>query len=90
MATYAQRAQAIADAIVNATATQTQVNRLGEAIAFNTGQTAHYASLTLAQKAEFIVRHYRGVSIEWVRSADVQAAMQAAQSSAAADLPEAP
>ena len=90
MATYAQRAQAISDAIVNGTATQSQINRIGEAIARNSGQAEHYAGLTLAQKAEFIVRHYRTRTLEWVRAADTDAAVIAARAAAATDLPENP
>lgn len=90
MATYAQRASSIVGAIINATPTNAQVNRVGVAIASMAGQSDHYAALSDAAKAEFIVRHYRATTIDLVRSSDVQTAMQAAQSSAATDLPEAP
>ena len=91
MATYAQRAQAIVGTGVrNDTATNAQIDRVGRAIAANTGQADFYAGLTDAQKAQFIVAFFRATVIGWVREADTTAALAAAQSSAATDLPEAP
>ena len=90
MATYAQRAQAIADAVLNAAATPTQINRVGAAIAVMTGQESHYAALSNAQRAEFMVRHYRSVTIGWVRSSDANTAADQAQAQAEIDLPETP
>lgn len=55
MATYAQRAQAIGDALVNGTATQGQIDSLGQALAWEVGSLGEYTSMTLGQKAEFLV-----------------------------------
>lgn len=90
MATYVQRAQAIGDALINGTATPTQIDRLGVAFARQSGNAAHYASLTSAAKAEFLVKAVRANLIAVVTSADVNHAAQAAASSATTDLPENP
>ena len=90
MATYAQRAQGIANAIVNGTATLAQIDRIGTAIAANQARAEEYAALTSAGRAEFLVRYFRDTTLAIVRAADMQAAMATAQSSAASDLPEAP
>ena len=93
MATNAQRAQSIANAVVNGTATLAQIDRIGRAIAAQAGRSAEYLTLADADKAAMIVAHYRAVTLAWVQQADAWAAQEAArlaQSSAAADLPEAP
>lgn len=90
MASYAQRATSLVGALINGTPTNAQVNRVGAAIASTTGQAEIYAALSDAGRAEFIVRHFRAITIEWARSSDIKAAMQAVQSSAETDLPETP
>lgn len=90
MATYAQRAQAIGDALINGVATAQQIDRLGVAFARQSGNADHYAGLTNAGKAEFLVKAVRSHLIAIVTSADVNHAAQTASSSAATDLPENP
>lgn len=90
MATNAQRAQAIVGAVINGTASNAQINRVGVAIALLSDRSAEYDAMSDGQKAEFVVRHYRDSTIALVRRADVITAERAAQSSAETDLPETP
>ena len=90
MATNAERATAIVGAVINGTPTNAQVDRVGAAVAFLTDQSAAYAAMTQGQRAAFIVAYFRATVVGWVQTADVRAATLAAQSTAAADLPEAP
>lgn len=90
MATYTERAQAIGNAIINATATAQQIDRIGTALAYNQGNSASYATMTQAQKAQFLVTLIRDMVLAQVRSADMEAARRTAQAQASTDFPETP
>jgi hypothetical protein len=82
MATYVQRAQAIADALYNGVASPAMVNRIGLGIAASEGRETEYGAMTNAQKAEFIVRHYRRHTIQLVSVRDERIASLSATTSA--------
>jgi len=90
MATYAERAQAIGNALLNATATAQQVDRLGAAIANNDGNSTAYAAMTQAAKAQFLVTRVREMLLAQVRSSDMTTASRNAQNQASTDFPETP
>lgn len=68
MATYAQRAQAIGDALVNGTATAGQIDSLGQALAWESGQLGEYTAMTQGQKAEFLVNRFVSRTIGLVKT----------------------
>lgn len=78
MATYLQRAQSIGNAIVNGTATLQQIDRLGQAIAYQTGRREQYLTLATEQRAQFVVESIRGYVVGLISSMDGQIASQAA------------
>lgn len=81
MATYAQRAVAICDAIINAPATAEQRDRIARA--FSVGMPPE---ATPGQIAERFVRELRGYVLDRIRQAEADAAVQAARDSVAADV----
>lgn len=84
MASFAQRAQAIGDALVNGTATAAQINHLGQALAHQAGMLGEYNNMTQGQRAEFVVSRIRSMNIGLVKQYDEYVAAQAARASAAA------
>lgn len=68
MATYAARAQAIADALLNTTATAAQQLRLGRALAYREGTLAEFDAATNALKAEMFVKASRRLYLSIVRT----------------------
>lgn len=84
MATFVQRAQAIGDALLNGPATASQINRLGQALAYQSGMLGEYNSMTQAQKAEFFIDRIRALCIGLVKRYDEYMAAQAAMASAVA------
>lgn len=89
MATYTARATAIADAIVNSTATPAQKKRIAKAFTPSLSDAA-----TNAEIAEAFVRAIREYVLSQVSTYESQAAMGAARqstlASVAAEFPEAP
>lgn len=94
MATSAQRAQAYVDALLNRTATQAEVNRVGTAYARNSGRYAEYQEATANGKAAILIACARAMVVGVVKATEAQEAAQAAANSAVlnvdADLAEAP
>lgn len=97
MATYAQRATAIADATLNRTATPTEIDRAAKGLAYAQGgdALAEYLALTTnAQRAEWYVRRIRTIQINAVMAYEGSTAgataQQQAASQAATDLAETP
>lgn len=94
MATYIQRLQSACDALLNAVATQAQMNRLARAIAWQTGRLSEYDAGTNAQKAAIGIAGMRAWAINTVKSFEAQAAANTAAASAVAttdaDYAEAP
>lgn len=84
MATFSQRAQAIGDALVNGTATASQINHLGRALAHQCGMLGEYNNMTQDQRAEFFISRMRSMSINLVKQYDEYVAAQSARASAAA------
>lgn len=84
MATNPQRAQAIADAVLNAAATQAQVNRLAASLAASEGREAEYSAMSAADKATYFVTHIRKYCVNAVRGRDVSLATAAAAATAIA------
>ncbi len=84
MATNAQRAQAICDAIINGTATQAQMNRIASAMLALDGRDP--SASTLAQKAESLVASLRSYCLQAVKRHEGEVAAQAARLSNAATV----
>ncbi len=79
MATNIQRAQSIASALVNKTATAAQIDRIGVAltrIPFVT--SVNYEGMTGAEKAGFIVSQLRELIISNIKQHDLAVAARAA------------
>lgn len=83
MATHAQRAQAIADAILNKSALPSQVNRLGQAMAFQGGFLNEYDAMAPAEKAAFLVGRVRGHCVAIVKQFDQALAIEIAKNQVA-------
>lgn len=84
MATSTQRAQAIADAILNAAAPAAKVNRLGQAFAFQGGMLSEYNAMTNSDKSAFLVGRVRGFCVALVKQYDQAVAAEAAKEAAGA------
>jgi len=82
MPTYNQRAIAIADALVNGTATTDQRARIGAAFSASLPPGA-----TQAQISEQMVREVRGMVIDRVLAFETAAGMSAVRLAKAAQLP---
>lgn len=93
MATYLQRGQAIGDALINGTATPAQLDRLGTALAANTGQLAAYQTGTNAVKAAIYVAAFRAWVLGQIQLYEskqaVTVAGQNASNQVLTDFPEA-
>jgi hypothetical protein len=87
MATYAQRTQAICDAIINGVSTQAQQLELAEALYSRSLAGPAFDTLTLGQKAEIIPAQFRSYALYVVRALR-QAKAQAAAVDPASDFPE--
>lgn len=94
MPTEIQRVQAICNAIVNGTATQAQMDRLGQAAAISLGRLSEYQAGTNTQKARITLDWIRADCINTIKSTEASAAATAAANAAAASadgaLPESP
>jgi hypothetical protein len=94
MATYLQRGQAIGDALINGTATASQLNRLGKALSYREARLSEYEAGTNAQKAEIYVTAFRQFCLQVLREYEgheaVDAARAAAEGAVETDFPEAP
>lgn len=94
MATPEQRVQAYCDALINASATQAQKNRLGIALATQAGALLEYQSGDATQKARVFLDAARAFAIDTVKSTEAASAAQSAANAAAAAadsaLPETP
>lgn len=95
MATYAQRAQAHADATLNRAATVAEINRLARGLAHRAGRLEEYEALgTNALRAEFYVKRLREIQVNAVAQLEGKqagsTAEQQASATATSDLAEAP
>ena len=94
MATYPQRAQSYADALLNKTATQAQVDRIGTALARRGNRFTEYQAATAAMKAQILIEEARKLVINIVMDTEARAAAQAAADAAVvntnADFTEGP
>lgn len=84
MATDIQRAQSIADAFYNATATQQQLARVGVALAEQVGQKAAYLEADNAGKATIAVSSFRTIVVNAIKDSEARTASQAAADAAVA------
>lgn len=84
MATYAQRAQSLADALTNRATPQAQIVRLADAIAKLS--LIDPATLTLVKKAELVVNHFRGAAISTIKQAENAEIAAAAVAGNSADI----
>jgi len=82
MATPEQRAQAIADALLNKVATASQINRLGVALSRQDGDYATYNAASGTVKAQMLVAKVRAYLLNVVKSTDGQIAVTTALSTA--------
>lgn len=82
MATFAQRYQAIGDAIVNKVATTLQLDHLGRALAWRAGMLTEYEELGLGGKAQFAVEQIRRLLIQIVKHYDEYEAAETARAAA--------
>lgn len=78
MATKPQRVQATLNAIFNTTATLSQVNRAGTAIADAEGKLAEYTAGDNEAKARIVLDYFRRLIVDAVQSYESQAALKAA------------
>ncbi len=78
MATNTQRVQAIANALINATATPAQINRIGLGLSRDGVLSDNYAAMTSAEKAAFIVSQLRQIVLSHIKQTDANAAARAA------------
>lgn len=94
MATYVQRIQAIGDALINGSATPTQLQRIGEALAMHGSAHAEYLAATNAGKAEIAVRELRKTLLAIIKNAEsaeaVRSAMLGSSSAVDTDFTESP
>lgn len=79
MATNAERAQAIGNALLNATATPSQLNRLGEALASAAARLSEYNEGTNSEKAGILVEELRRRLIALIRMYEEQTAVDEAR-----------
>lgn len=84
MATDIQRAQAIADALYNATATQQQLARVGGALAAQVGHKAAYDAGDNSAKATIAVNAFRAIVVNAIKDSEARTASQAAANAAVA------
>lgn len=82
MATPEQRAQAIADALLNKVATASQINRLGAALSRQDGDYVAYNAASGTVKAQMLVAKVRAYLLNVVKSTDGQIAVTTALSNA--------
>lgn len=82
MATASERVTAIANALVNGTATADQKARLGEALAIHGAAHAEYVAATNAGKAEIGIRELRRLMLSVIKSAEAAEAIQQARADA--------
>lgn len=85
MATFEQRAKAIADAAVNGVSTTSQQLRLGRAYAYKDGLLEAFDAGTAAQKAEIFVKAFFRASVRLVRELEGAEAANAARATAEAE-----
>ncbi len=79
MATNTQRVQAIANALINGTATPAQINRIGLGLSREHPPFSdNYAEMTSAEKAGFIVSKFRQIILSHIKQNDAIAAARAA------------
>lgn len=94
MATYIQRGQSIGNALINGTATYAQLDRLGKALAYRSGQLDAYLVGDNNTKAQLYVAAFREFCIGALKEYEAsEAVVQASDNAAVAvdnDFPEAP
>lgn len=79
MATKLQRGKAIADAIINGTATNAQLNRLGRAMAFRTMRVAEYDAANAAGKADILIDGLRIICLQLIQERESIDAIETAR-----------
>lgn len=84
MATKAQRIQAIGDAIINGTASTTQLTRMADSFILNRQRDP--ASYTQGQKAEFALATFREFALSEVKRAEGDVAASAAHDAVRGDV----
>ncbi|GAB3744759.1 hypothetical protein [Lysobacter olei] len=78
MATKTQRIKAVADALLNTTATNAKIDRLGRALAARMGRIEEYEAADAAGKASIAVEELRRHLVGMVREYDEIMAARAA------------
>lgn len=87
MATYVQRSQSYVDALLNKSATPTQVDRVGTALARTANRISEYQAGTSAVKAQILMEEARNFIINMVMDTEARAAAQAAANAAVINTP---
>jgi len=70
MATNAARVQSLFDAILNKVASATQIDRVGQAIAYFNQEAEVYAAMTQGAKAGYVLEGVRRWAVTLVRKMD--------------------
>lgn len=83
MATPEQRVQAYCDALINASATQAQKNRLGIALATQAGTLAAYQAGDATKKARVFLDAARAFAVNTLKATEAASAAQTAANTAA-------
>jgi hypothetical protein len=86
MATNAQRVQAIGDALINGTATQAQLSRLGRALAYSEARLAEFDAATPAQQAGILLACLLTQCKARLKDLESQEAVASAKATAAAQV----
>lgn len=82
MATFVQRWQSIGDALLNAVASVSQLNRLAEAVCYSQSRLAEYrAAGTNALKSEIAMQCLRAVLLGLIKNFEGETAISAARAS---------
>lgn len=90
MPTKTQRIKAVADALLNTTATNAQINKLGQALAARMGRLDEYTAADAAGKASIAIEELRRHLLGMIREYDALVAARAAETAADSEFPETP
>lgn len=90
MPTKTQRIKAVADALLNTTATNAQIDKLGRALAARMGRLDEYNATDAAGKVSIAIEELRRHLLGMIREYDALIAARAAESAADSEFPETP
>lgn len=90
MPTKTQRLKAVADALLNTTATTAQIGKLGQALAARMGRLDEYTTADNAGKASIAIEELRRHLLGMIREHDSRIAATAAETTTDNEFPETP